>query len=89
MISRSSSNTGHVGSKTRSQGQIMRLYQNVRLDDILVKLDYGSETQVSELGPSLPSCFTDSYRENALNVFTSETTGPVKAKFHMHLNGQG
>ena len=27
--------------------------------------------------------YIDSYRENSSAIFFSETTGPVKAKFHM------
>ena len=57
-ISRSSSNMGYVGSKTTSLGQMflnlvhpleasfasifMKVYQNVFLDDILVRFEYGS-----------------------------------------------
>ena len=27
--------------------------------------------------------YIDSYREHSSNVFSSETIGPIKAKFHM------
>ena len=35
------------------------------------------------MAPLQGSLYVDSYRENSSNVFSSETTGPIKAKFHM------
>ena len=47
--------------------------------------DYSDYSPGVKNGPACRShlFFVDSYQENASNVFSSETTGPVKVKFHM------
>ena len=46
--------------------------------------DYSNCSPGAQNGPAPGvTYFTYSYRENSLNVFSSETTSPIKAKFHM------